>query len=166
MELDNLSYRAATALVHSYALEDEVAGAHREAMDCRDCEDFLQLGIDAFQWVMRADQVLRRATFEGKAAFDPAQAEAGIRALCALWLKPCEPANRWISLQESRGFKVDNVERFHECCTEMRAIVAAQDATDEDMPEAIARLQDRAIEEHRNGETAEFVWSEQLGRSQ
>jgi len=36
-------------------------------------------------------------------------------------------------------------------------MVAAQDATDEGVSEAIARLRDRAVEEHRNGETAEFV---------
>ena len=157
MKSDNLALRTATTFVNLYAHEDEVMTDYGQAMDCRDCEAFLQLGIDAFNWVIRADQIARQAMFEGTADFDHDAAEDGICALCRLWLKSCDRAEKWIALQLSRNLNVDNLDRFRECYAQMHAIVKVQDAADEEMPEVIAELRDRAIKEHRNGETAEFV---------
>lgn len=130
---------------------------HRQAMDCRDCESFLQLGIDAFDWIVRADQVLRGAMYQGFEGFDHNEAEDAIRALCRSWLAPCTRANEWAVVQNQRDFRVDNLDRFRQCCAEMQAIVNAQDAKEEPLPDALADLQDEAIQEHLNGETAEFV---------
>ena len=158
MTLDSLALRTAQTFVNSYAHEDDVVQQHSEAMDCRDCEAFLQLGIDAFNWVIRADQVTRQVMFSGDSDFVPDDVEAAIRALCKLWLKPCDRANQWVAVQHSRGFKVDNLDAFRNCCVEMRAIVKAQETEgNEDLPAKMAILRDQAIEEHRNGQTAEFI---------
>jgi hypothetical protein len=154
--MGDIALRTATTFVHSYASEDAVIEAPRQSDDRRDCEDFLQLGIDAFDWLIRADQTFREAIFDGYKDFDPA-VENALRSLCQLWLKPCERARKRIEIQLSRGYKVDNLDRFNECCEEMQAIVRAQESTTEKLPAAMERLRDLALEEHRNGQTSEFV---------
>jgi hypothetical protein len=147
MRNDSLALRTAKTLVESYSREDGVIEEHKQAMDCRDCETYLQLGIDAFDWLIRADQIARKAIFSGSTAIDPDQVEAEIGRLCRTWLDSGDRANAWIALQQSRGFAVENLDRFRECHAEMRAIVDSQGTKDETLPEAMAALRDQAIEE-------------------
>jgi hypothetical protein len=154
--MGNIALRTATTFVNSFTSEDAVIEASRQADDCRDCEDFLQLGIDAFDWLIRADQKIREAIFDGAEGFDPLVEDA-LRLLCQRWLKPCEHARKWAVIQFNRGYKVDNLDRFNECCEEMQAIVRAHEATTEELPAAMEHLRDLALEDHRNGQTSEFV---------
>ena len=158
MAIDNLAFRTAEKHVRNYERESaELMAAHREAIDCLDCEAFLQLGIDAFAWIMRADQALRVAAADGKIEYDD-KLEDGLRALCRAWLKPCPCAQQWIEQQQQRGYNLDNLDPFRNCRDEMRAIVASFDATDDEkLPGKIAALRDQALSELANGETAEFV---------
>ena len=91
-------------------------------MDCRDCEAFLQMGIDAFHWILRADTALRTADVDGKIAYT-AELEQSLESLAKAWLKPCDLAERLIKLQQERNFEPGNLGEFRECCKEMRAIV-------------------------------------------
>lgn len=152
---DDLTLRYAQQHVAHFRDEDRVKRTHREAMDCCDCEAFLQLGIDAFDWLVRADTVIRQAIYRGVYAHDP-QVEAVLQDLFRSWLEPCEYAEQWIQLQECRGSPVANLSKFRECREEVRAIVESFDNGEETMPAPLADLRDQALEEHRNGQTSEF----------
>lgn len=77
MLLDNLAFRTARSQVHNLRGEyDELMVRRRDATDPLDCEAFLQLGIDAFAWLTRADESIREAIFAGGMEHDPAVEEA------------------------------------------------------------------------------------------
>jgi len=158
METESLAYRTAQERVRNYNRESEgLTQAHQEAMDCRECEALLQLGIDAFHWIIRADRVIRNAVYDGVVACK-AEVEEGIRSLCRSWLSPCQFAEKWIAKLQELGYQIANLDEFRECCEEMQAIVEAQNQGEgEPLPSAIMELRDRAIDEHLNGETSEFV---------
>ena len=151
---DELALQIARDRVDCYRHHsDEVIERHRKATDCRDCEAFLQLGIDAYEWLIRADQSIRRAVFKGDLEWD-ADIDTLFKTLFEQWLEPCEWARRWLNTQVERGYDVDNGAQFLECCEQVEAIV---ESFEEAPPVAIAKLQDDALAEYRNGETAEFV---------
>jgi hypothetical protein len=157
--MDNLAFRTARLHVHNYSDQsDDLMRRHAEAIECRDCEDFLQLGIDAFKWLGRADRVIRSAVYRGVAEHDPSL-DVALATLYAEWLRPCTFAERWIAQQESRGYRVDNLAEFRVCCEEVRAIVEANEGTLEN--DALVALRDDAIDAHRKGETIELWESEQ-----
>jgi hypothetical protein len=148
-----LVLRTARRHVASFADECEIVSDHRQAMECLDCEALLQLGIDAFDWLVRADQDFRKAVFEG---IDyEADVDEAIRELFKAWLKTCEQANPWIAVQQQRGYALANLEHFRKCEREVRAIVKAMGA--DEMSDGMRGLRDQALAEHRNGETAEFI---------
>jgi hypothetical protein len=150
MSLDSLALRAARIYVRNYSSEyDELTASHREAMDCRDCEAFLQLGIDAFKWLGRADAQYRMCMFKGLTEHDPVF-EEHLALLYKLWLRPGPFANQWIQTQLQREYRPDNLEAFQECVEEVRAIVKPND----EVSGEIAILRDGAIEDFRAGRTS------------
>lgn len=155
VNMSDLTLQFARKHVEHYTdTDDKLVLASRAAMDCYDCEAFLQLGIDAFEWLMRADLVVRKAIFNETYEYDPKLEEA-LEALCISWTKPCEDALAWVSIQRSRGFEVSNLDKFMECCEEMKAIV--ESFTEEsEVPQSIVVLEKQAIQDHRDGQTAEF----------
>ncbi|HEV2968597.1 MAG TPA: hypothetical protein VGY55_01330 [Pirellulales bacterium] len=158
MGTESLAYRTVQRQVENYNREsNDLMQAHQEAMDCRDCEAFLQLGIDAIQRIVRADRVIRKAIYDGVMEYD-AKIDDGIRRSCQAWLSPCQFAEKWIIEQQARGHQIANVDDFRECSEEMRAIVEAQNQREgEPLPAAIMELRDKAIDEQVNSETSEFV---------
>ena len=57
---ENIILQVARGRVDKYAGESvDLMRQHAEAMECRDCEDYLKRGIDAFKWVQRAQDMLR-----------------------------------------------------------------------------------------------------------
>ncbi len=158
MKTDYLAFRNAEKHVQSYSKESQdVMERHAEAMDCRNCEAFLQMGIDAFEWLMRADRAFRMAIFRGEKEYD-AESEKSLRNLCKNWLVPCEVAEKWIETQLTRGYEIDNLAEFRECVSEMSAIVGADDEEDNTtIPKPIVAFRNSAIDEHRNGQTTEFI---------
>ncbi|HVA50529.1 MAG TPA: hypothetical protein VNH11_29560 [Pirellulales bacterium] len=149
MLLDNLAFRTARAWVHSFTGEyDELAARHQAAMDCLHCEAFLQLGIDAFHWLNRADQQLRQEIYAGRLEYD-AEVDEALGTLYRLWLRPYEDAEKWVAIQERRGYKIDNLELFRDCFREVRSLV---DSGDEIAGE-LAAIRDQAIEAHRSGDS-------------
>ena len=154
MATESLAFRNAEIHVQSYSAQSSLMAAHAEAMDCRDCEAFLQMGIDAFKWLLRADRDHRLAVYRGEAQFSP-EFDAELQRLCGRWLVPCDFAEKWIANQLAKDFAIDNLEEFRNCVTEMQAIVNSHRGKD-NLPEQIAVHRDSAIQEYRNGETAEF----------
>lgn len=157
--MSELAFRTAEKHVRNYEQETrDLIAEHREAMDCRDCEAYLQIGIDAFNWLIRADQSLRRAAAEGNEdAYSPEVAAAFGRH-CKAWLASCERASEWIARHRDREYEIENLAALRKCCEEMQAIVDFYDAErSESLPPQMAVLRDEALAEFRNGETAEFV---------
>jgi hypothetical protein len=148
-----LALREARRHVYSFADESEIMRNHREAMECMDCEAVLQLGIDAYHWMILADETLRRCTYRG----DRCEAEMFqlLERLFREWLKPCSIANEWIAIHKSRGYDLANLEEFRKCEREVVAIVGSFDG--DAMTDPLREVRDSAVMEHRNGETAEFV---------
>lgn len=150
---ETLAFRVARQHVRTFG--DEVQRRHAEALECRDCEDYLKLGIDAFDWLIRADIAIREAVCKKEAEFEP-EVDDALEAMMRNWLMTSEIASKWIELQLKRGYRVEGLERFRVCEKEVRAIVRFFDEGEE-LPSRMADLCSRAIEEHENGETAEFV---------
>lgn len=98
--------------------------AHREAMDCMDCEAFLDLGIDAFKWLARATNELRTQEVKGELEFP---ADEVIHELRQLWLGQSDYAERWIAVQHERNYKVRNLDDFRLCCEKMRHAILEED---------------------------------------
>lgn len=153
---ETLALQTATSHVEQYVKQYEFAMHAHQAMDYYECEAFLQLGIDAFRWLLRADYGLRQGIYSDAIEYD-AKAEAALEQLFRTWLVPCEFAERWAKVQSDRGFTVSNLGDFRKCCEEARAIVDALDGNDtEGMSQQLANLRDQAIYEQQHGETAEF----------
>ena len=53
---------------------------NKEAMERRDCEDFLCLGIEAFQWLQEAHHGIQDDVYNGRSVYD-AHAEHAITKL-------------------------------------------------------------------------------------
>ncbi len=129
-----------------------------EAEDCRNLEDFLKLGIEAFDWVERADLWLRGSLARGTISKEEGDRVSDvIDSMCKGWLKPCTFAKAWVSRVMNNGYHVDNLEQFMECCRQMNSIVGGQGTDTETMSDALVGMETEALTEHRNGETAEFV---------
>src|SRR3990170_60373 len=95
---DSLALRYAKRHVRHYRDEQEkIMTEHREAMDCFDCEAFLQLGIDAFTWLTKADTVIHQAIYKGLYEYDP-EVDAALEDMYRGWLKPCDDAEKWLAI--------------------------------------------------------------------
>ena len=152
---ETLAFRTARRHVNNFAGESqELMKRHREAVECWECQAFLQLGIDAFDWLVRADAGYREAVYRRTAEYNP-EVDGELRRLFTEWLNPCTLANEWITVQLERGYTLDNLNRFRDCESEVRAIV---DCKDEDsMSDALRELRDKSLKEYHDGQTAEFI---------
>lgn len=150
-------YRNAREHIRAFAGEgDCLIDRHNEAMECRDCEAFLQMGIDAFNWLVKADLVLRKAAADGDFSYTQ-DVDEKLKHLAKWWLRPTKVAEEWIKVQQQRGYSLENLQEFRKCCEEIRAIVAFNELEGEELPATLIPLRDSAIAEQLNGETAEFL---------
>jgi hypothetical protein len=156
--MTTLAYKIAKRHVEGFASDVSQArgsrddGGSREDNEAReryDCQAALQLGIDAYHWLIRADQAIRMA-----GEFDAEVAQA-MEALLRQWQKPLPQINGWVDVQLRRGLTLDNLTQFRECESEVAAIVRSFD--DPSLTDAMRQLRDQAIAEHRDGKTAEYV---------
>lgn len=124
---DNLALIIARRRVHDYATEShELMQNHAEAMECRDCEDFLAKGIDAFKWLRNAEDTMREADYQGVFEFSEPIQQA-LDALYEMWLVPCRFADTWIESIAARGYVPDNLKKFREACEEADYTVQHRD---------------------------------------
>lgn len=147
---DSLAIRSARLHVKSFSDESDVIQSSSEALECRDCEDFLQLGIDAFRWLNRADEHIRRAVFAGVPHNE--EADRALIALYKAWLAPCAVAEGRVASQENRGYQVDNLAEFRNCVAEVEALLKESRHVGGQLAEA----RDRAIASERAGETDDW----------
>jgi hypothetical protein len=151
---ETLAFRHAEMLVKGYNDEaDDLQSKHNEAMECRDCEDFLQLGIDAFDWLMRADTSIRTRVFRGEVPYTKEIDEA-LWTLLETWRTPCDFALTWAEKQKKRGFHVENLVEFQKCCREVADMLTPDDQFFSH--DSLVALRDEALDEHAEGKTVEF----------
>lgn len=111
--------------VDAYSQRDALMEQHAEAMKCRDCEDLLHCGIEAYKWLRRADETLREAA---KAGFDVGEeAKEALDLLYRTWLRPCERAERRIREQQELGFTIKNLDEFRAACSFVKRQVRKQE---------------------------------------
>lgn len=116
--------------VRKYRAQDEIMAAHSEAMTCRDCEDYLELGIKAYKWLRQSDCTLREAALDED--FDvPEEIPDIIATLYRAWLEPCAHAEKWIKQLEGRGFRLKNLHEFRDACEYVQQQVRLIDAEEE-----------------------------------
>lgn len=152
MFTDDLAYRTASHGVQAFVdVANELSARQQRDAEQQECESYLQLGIDAFHWLMRADEHYRKAVFSKQLAYDPAF-DAAFDHLCVEWLKPTDAAEAWLSSLAARSLSPPNAGEFQECVTEMRALLAESRAVKGEL----AALRDNAIESYRAGDTDEW----------
>ena len=123
MLLDTLAYRTARSHITDFNGEsDGLISRHREAMECWECEALIQLGIDAFAWLQRADQQVRSLLASGKMQPD-SQLDDAFEHLYTEWLRPAERINTWAATQLERGFEIGNLAEFRRVASEALDIV-------------------------------------------
>lgn len=112
MSRNSLAYRQAEKRTHDFRDESsQVMGDHANAMDCRDCEDFLRLGISAFYWLQRAETVLRESIYNGDRVEDHEVSEM-LSILYDAWLAPAEVAKEWIAQLADMDYLPGNRDDF------------------------------------------------------
>ena len=87
------------------------------------CEDILQLGINAFQWLKRTERRWITGIRAGRIQFDPDSQSAFDRLFIA-WLEPCHWAEERIAQEMAIGCIPENLENFRACCAEAADIIA------------------------------------------
>jgi hypothetical protein len=125
----DFSIQLAQKQVEAYsAKDDELMATHQQAMECRDCEEFLDTGIHAYQWLRRAEETAREAAREG-IEVSP-DAVAAIKLLYRSWLRPCAHAEQRIREQEAAGYHVSNLADFRSAGDDVKKRVQAFDMYD------------------------------------
>jgi hypothetical protein len=124
---DNMILNLAHHRVHAYAEQSDVLmRQHAEAMECRDCEVFLQRGIDANKWLRCAEESMREADKEGIFTFSQ-EIQDTLDALYLAWINPCEFAERWIQSLAERGYQPENRDDFRRACEETKDLLERRD---------------------------------------
>ena len=125
-EMTDYSLRIAQRHVEMYSNQDSLMTAqHRDAMECRACEEFLSLGIGAYKWIRQADETLREAARQGFEV--PEEAVNALRLLYRRWLTPCRRASKLIDAQKANGFLIGNLGEFNAACEYVRSQVRRQE---------------------------------------
>lgn len=124
---DNLTFEIAHRHVHAFADQSsEVMRDHADAMNCRNCEEFLRAGIDACKWLKLTEETIREGAYLGIREITTDIRDA-LDSLYESWLEPCTYAEEWISSLEERGYKPDNLVEFRNAREEVRDIVERRD---------------------------------------
>lgn len=104
---------------------DAVMEEHRAAIDRRDCEDSLQIGIVALRWLERAAETVIEAENDCLVPYSE-EVHAAIQRLYEAWLQCGERAEATIGGVIAAGHTPDNLAEFHDCCSRARRWLATQ----------------------------------------
>jgi hypothetical protein len=124
---DNILLRLAHLRVHDYADEStDLMKRHEDAMECRDCEDFLKKGIAASKFLRMTDDIFREADAKGLASYDD-EIRNAVQSLYVAWFNPIESVENWVQYLAARDYVPDNLEEFRKTCEEMRELSERRD---------------------------------------
>jgi hypothetical protein len=117
----DLSLQLAQKFVEEYENRyDEIMRRHCEAMECRDCEEFLLQGLNAFRWLRHAEETLRQAAAENLCTTPEDMellktATESLNTLFAVWLRPRADAEKRIANLAGQ-FDVAHAKDFRDAC--------------------------------------------------
>lgn len=112
-----IAYRLARDQVQRFRNElDPMVGQDVQVLE-NESEDLLQLGIDAYQWIVRAERRLRENAHGGNVDH-PADAIAAVADLYKLWLIPGALIEARIAQQSAIG--AENAAEFLDVCLAVR----------------------------------------------
>lgn len=126
---------------------------HVEAMECRDLEQLLLMGLFLSLSIDLIDTNWRTAMLGGQVEFDPAE-EAEILGHYRTWLAPAADILARIEAMEAAGYKVQWADQFRRAHRDARAVFTAD--SEFFSSDALVELRDTAIDAHREGRTAGF----------
>jgi hypothetical protein len=137
---------------------DRILADHAEAEDCETCESYLELGVQVFHWIIKADQEYRRELYQDSSTHNEA-VEQELESLIRRWHARSQSMLSWAQRHLSRGFQLAHLDEFRQCAEEAAAIVDSFDdaSGNQVMPAPLILLRDQALTDHQNGETSEFV---------
>ena len=130
---------------------------HDAAMQCRDFELLLKLGIDVYETLGRIDTAVSAAALRGE------RGEADLVAvddLYRIWLSLAEAVERRLDEFEQAGFRVEFAETFRTARREVQGVLTpdADFFRDDNLADVrLADVRDAAIDSHRRGETDDLI---------
>lgn len=113
--LERYSHMASDVIAH-------VANGHNGA----NCIDFLQHGIDAYRWLVRAEETLRAASYESLFDFS-ADVQETFDALYLSWLKSSELAEAWIASHQQAATPSEILREYNRVKEAIEDVVAHRD---------------------------------------
>jgi hypothetical protein len=119
----DLSIQLARKQVEAYSAQDELMAQHHEAMKCRDCEEFLAMGIAAHNRLRQTEETAQDAAKEGIEVSPDVM--AAVKVLYRSWLRPCVHAEQRILELERAGYQVNNLADFRGACEDAKKRVQA-----------------------------------------
>jgi hypothetical protein len=157
MVSDSLAFETA-----NWHVDHFVATAARSQVELNrdDCDVFLRMGIEAFDWLCQVDSEFHRRLYTEPAAPNSDSTTERLQALFRRWLEKRDVAEALIARVERHGLQLENLARYRECCRSAAAIVKHFEtdfSQDAELPVPMATLMDEAVQEHLDGKTAEFI---------
>src|SRR5688572_13762053 len=92
---------------------DEVLAQHCDAMACSDCEDGIELGMNALEWIETAEGILISAENDCLVEYS-LEAHAALQRGYEQWLAAAERLVRVASEWERKGFQVAHLADLRE----------------------------------------------------
>lgn len=130
-------------------IDEQWQANHLEAMSCWDFEELLRLCVETFERLNREEENWRHSVLCGGHAYS-AEEENAFVALYAKWKDLCENFLAPLAHFEGSGFVIECADQFRACIREAEGLLTP-DAQFFD-GDALARLRDEAIEDHRRDE--------------
>jgi hypothetical protein len=115
--LESLDLAIAQKRVSDYS--DDVLRTPEDTDDRAESECRLERAIDAFRWIVRAEETIRQATYEGLIDVTPQLAQS-IESLYREWLVACEATERLLARELERGCAAPNISEFRDVASEVR----------------------------------------------
>ena len=108
--------------ITSSNVSDQLLRDHSQAIEARDCENFLKLAIEAFHWLEEARADIREDILAGRLIYDR-QGEASITELYEKLVAVCTGVENWVQTQLARGHALENLQQFRACRAEAEDIL-------------------------------------------
>ncbi len=116
-------------------------------------EALLQRGILCFDMVTKLDEDWRAAVLKEPTEYTKEMSDR-LRNLYRIWSRPCPSVLERLTQFERAGFTVKCAEEFRSRCREAEGILTSDAEFFAD--DELVDLRDRAIDQHRQGQTVEF----------
>jgi hypothetical protein len=135
-------------------IDEQWKANHLAAMSCRNVEDLVRLSVQTVEWINREEENWRYSILSGATSCSEVE-ERFFAAMYDRWLQLCRNFLEPISRLEGRGFVVEMADRFHAQIRETEGILTPD--AQFFAADALVRLRDEAIDEHRRGEGENVV---------